>query len=519
MRIGVDVGGTNTDAVALRGGEVVSWIKQPTSADISTGIVDAISVLLEREPELRDALECIVIGTTQFTNAFIERDHLEHVGVLRLALPSTSSLLPRVGWPDDLIAAVGDEHMLLPGGYECDGTEQESFNEEETDKAIEAMLADGVRNFAISSVYAPINSKMERQAAHLIRDRLPEANITLSSQIGRIGLLERENAAIMNAALAEYSKSVVASFRSALKTLGLDAPFYISQNDGTLMSAEKVEKFPILTFASGPTNSMRGAAFLAGIDDAIVVDIGGTTTDVGVLASGYPRESSRSVDIGGVRTNFRMPDILAIGIGGGSLVHGDGKGEVSVGPKSVGREITSKARVFGGSTLTATDIAVASSDLEIGDPSQVADLPEDLVSKASETIGSAIENAIDRMKTSSSDVPVILVGGGSILVNGPLKGVSKIVRSELSAVANAIGAGMAQVGGEVDKVYFYEKEGRELSIEKAKEAAIDDAIKNGAQPSSVEVIELDEVPLAYMSGGAARIRVKAIGDLSDGDIK
>jgi N-methylhydantoinase A/oxoprolinase/acetone carboxylase beta subunit len=135
-----------------------------------------------------------------------------------------------------------------------------------------------------------------------------------------MGLLERENATVMNASLAHLSAQVVTSLRTALRELQIAAPFYISQNDGTLMNAEIVEKYPVLTFASGPTNSMRGAAYLSGLQNALVADIGGTTTDIGVLTKGFPRESTNAVDIGGVRTNFRMPDVLSVGLGGGSLV-------------------------------------------------------------------------------------------------------------------------------------------------------------------------------------------------------
>ena len=144
----------------------------------------------------------------------------------------------------------------------------------------------------------------------------------------------------------------------------------MSQNDGTLMSPELAARFPVLTFASGPTNSIRGGGLLSGLDDCIVVDIGGTTTDVGVLSAGFPRESSVAVDIGGVRTNFRMPDVLSIGLGGGSRVR-SADGATTVGPDSVGFRLTSEALVFGGSTLTATDIAVASGRAQIGDAARV----------------------------------------------------------------------------------------------------------------------------------------------------
>ena len=119
--------------------------------------------------------------------------------------------------------------------------------------------------------------------------------------------------------------------------MGIHAPLYITQNDGTLISADYAARFPVLTFGSGPTNSMRGAAFLTGLQDAIVMDVGGTTTDVGALVHGFPRESSIAVDVGGVRTNFRMPDILSIGLGGGTRIRLDRPARtLRVGPDSVG---------------------------------------------------------------------------------------------------------------------------------------------------------------------------------------
>ena len=207
---------------------------------------------------------------------------------------------------------------------------------------------------------------METRAAEIVRNELPDAHVTLSSTIGRLGLLERENAAILNASLVDLSRRVVDSFRTALAALGIEAPLFISQNDGTLMSDAFVARYPVLTFASGPTNSMRGAGFLSGLDDALVVDIGGTTTDIGVLARGFPRESFIESDIGGVRTNFRMPDLLVRPLGGGSRVSENG-GEVQVGPESVGYRLTTEALVFGGKTVTATDIAVAAGRADIGD--------------------------------------------------------------------------------------------------------------------------------------------------------
>jgi N-methylhydantoinase A/oxoprolinase/acetone carboxylase beta subunit len=315
----------------------------------------------------------------------------------------------------------------------------------------------------------------------------------------------------MNASLADLSHKVVNSFRTALSELRIKAPFFISQNDGTLMSADFVEKHPVLTFASGPTNSMRGAAYLSGLKNALVVDIGGTTTDVGMLINGFPRESSVSVDIGGVRTNFRMPDILALGLGGGSLVKSNGA--ITVGPQSVGYQLTEKAKVFGGDVLTASDIAVAAAYADFGDASKVADLDKDLVIAAVDAIHQIVNVGVDRMKTSSEPMPVILVGGGSVLMRDDIPGTSEVIVPDHAAVANAIGASIAQVGGEVDKVYSYDKDGREVTIAGAKAEAIQKALDAGAKKDSIEIIDFEELPLQYVPGNSVRLRAKAAGEL------
>ena len=514
MRIGVDVGGTNTDAVVMDHRTVLAHHKAPTSPDVTEGIVAAIESVLTSSGIPSEDVSGVMVGTTHFTNAFVERRGLEPVATIRLALPATTALPPMVDWPEDIAERIGRRHTMIKGGYEFDGREINPMDEIALRDAAREIAKAGIKAVAVSCVFSPVKSDMEEQAEKILRQELPEAAITLSSRIGRIGLLERENAAIMNASLATMSVRFVDSFRTALERLKIGAPFFISQNDGTLMSAEFVEKYPVLTFASGPTNSMRGAAYLSGLKDALVVDIGGTTTDVGMLVNGFPRESSIAVDIGGVRTNFRMPDILAVGLGGGSLVQPLDEGGVKVGPQSVGYRLTEEAHIFGGQQLTATDIAVAAGHAAVGDASKVQGLDRSLVESADREIHNIVADAIDRMKTSAGDVPVILVGGGSILVNKPIPGASEVLVPEHAGVANAIGASIAQVGGEIDKVYAYETWGREAALEDAKRQAASIAEEAGAQPDTIDIIDFEELPLSYMPGGAVRLRAKAAGDLS-----
>lgn len=511
MRIGIDVGGTNTDAVLMEGRTVVGWAKSPTTVDVSSGITNVLSRLLAETKASPDAISAVMLGTTHFTNAVVERRSLSRTAIVRIGLPATAALRPFVDWPKDLVEAIGGVSYLVHGGYEFDGRPISALDEAEVCQAARRIGDAGIDCVAVSAVFSPVNPDQEQQVAAILAEEIPDARISLSHEIGRIGLLERENAAIMNACLVHLAERIVASFRRALQDLGIRAPFFISQNDGTLMSAEFVEKYPVLTFASGPTNSMRGAAFLSGLKDAVVVDIGGTTSDVGVLVNGFPREASMAVRVGGVRTNFRMPDVLSFGLGGGSHVQPE---PLQIGPRSVGYEITTRALVFGGSDLTASDIAVAAGLADIGDRSRVAHLDPALVQAATARMWEMIENSVDRMKTAAGDVPVILVGGGIILVGDRLSGVSGLHRPEHAAVANAIGAAIAQVGGEVDRVFSLDAVPRDQALAQAKEEASQRVLREGALADSVEIVEVEEIPLAYLPGNATRIRVKAVGSLA-----
>ncbi len=511
MRIGIDVGGTNTDAVLMDGMEVVSFAKTPTTPHVTDGITTALREIVEKSGLDVSQLDGVMIGTTHFTNAVVERKRLEPTACIRLGLPATACLPPMVDWPDELRDVIGERYYLAHGGHEFDGREISPFDPDEIRGIAQQIKDEGILAIAISSVFSPVNTVFEEQAAAIVQEVIPDAHITLSSAIGRIGLLERENAAIMNACLRSLAKKTIEGFKAALEEMNITAPFYLSQNDGTLMGADFVVSYPVLTFASGPTNSMRGAAFLSGLKDAIVIDIGGTTTDIGVLQGGFPRVAALAVEIGGVRTNFRMPDTLSIGLGGGSIV---GTDPVKVGPQSVGYELTQKGLVFGGDVLTTTDIVVAGNGFDdIGDRSRVADLDPALVSAVQDRIQEMINIGVDRVKTSAAPVPVIIVGGGSILVQREVAGASEIVKPGYYAVANAIGAAIAQVGGECDRIFSLESLTRDDALAQAKQEATDRAVEAGASRATVEIVDVEEVPLAYLPGNATRIMVKAVGDL------
>jgi len=509
IRIGIDVGGTNTDAVLMRDGDVLHSIKEPTSSDVIGGVLNALEGVIRGSNVDRLDIDAVMIGTTHFTNAVVQRRSLAKTAAVRLGLPATASLPPLVDWPDELKQAIGNHVFLAHGGHEFDGREISELDPNEL-RDIGCQIGElGISNVAISAVFSPVNTDMEARAATILREVLPEATFTLSSDIGRIGLLERENAAIMNACLQALSERTIRAFREALRQAGISAPFYLTQNDGTLMNADHAEKYPVLTFASGPTNSMRGAAYLSGIRDAVVIDVGGTTTDVGALHNGFPREASIAVEVGGARTNFRMPDVFSIGLGGGSIVGGE---PLAVGPQSVGYQLTEKAKVFGGDTLTATDVSVAGTKEAVGDPGRLADLDPRLVTEARAVMADMFDRAVERMLLSPEPIPVLVVGGGSILVPDSVAGL-QVLRPDHYPVANAVGAAIAQISGEVDRVIALSETTRDEAVAAAKAEAIERAVAAGADPDTTKVVDVDDVPLAYLPGNATRIRVKAVGDL------
>lgn len=515
-RIGIDVGGTNTDAVVLDNElNLVAAVKRPTTEDVMGGIRAAMAAALSQVEGARERIGYAMLGTTHCTNAIVERKRLDRVAVIRLGAPATAAVKPMVDWPSDLREAISDRWYLVGGGHEFDGREIAPLDVAELER-IAAEIDGACDSVAITSVFSPVDASHEKRAAEIVRARLGEDfPVSISSEIGSVSLLERENATILNAALVTVAKTTSESFVAALAAEGIeDAEVYLCQNDGTLMSAAYAMRYPILTIACGPTNSIRGASFLTGLEDAVVVDVGGTTADLGALTHGFPRESLLAVEIGGVRTNFRMPDIISIGLGGGSIVRKHDDGRVTVGPDSVGYEVLTRALCFGGDVLTATDIAVASgAAVGVGDPAKVVHLSPELVAAASAEMARMVEECVDKMKTSAGDIDVILVGGGSILIPGELKGVRSVRKPENFGVANAIGSAISQVSGQIERIFSLDEMGRAEALAKAKDLARQEAVKAGADPETIQIIDVEDVPLAYLPGNATRVRVKAVGDL------
>ena len=510
LRIGVDVGGTNTDGVIIDPFQssapdkgIVAWHKAPTTTNPSVGISDAITAMFKSATIDPSDVVSVTIGTTHFVNAVVERDaaRLSSVAVIRLCGPFSKHTPPCVDWPDDMRELILGHYALVKGGLEVDGYLISDIDEDEIIAQCAIIREKGIKSVVVIGIFSPIDTveRQEERAAEIIQAQIPGCDVVCSKEVANLGFLERENAAILNASILSFARQTIQSFHEPIKRLGLNCPVFITQNDGTVLSGEMAARLPIRTFSSGPTNSMRGAAFLVGnqLDEAImVVDIGGTTSDVGLLlANGFPRQQAAYSDLSGVRMNFSCPDIKSIGLGGGSIVRKDNG--LSVGPDSVGYKLQEDAMVFGGKVLTTTDCTVlANQDIKIGDSELVKGaLSEDELRKYEEVVRHKLEKVIDTMKTSPEDIPVLLVGGGAIIAPDELKGASKVMKPQWSQVANAIGAAIARVSAVVDTVKSTESKTTSDLLEEISQEAIERTVVAGAARSSVKIVEKETLPL------------------------
>lgn len=514
LALGVDVGGTNTDAVVLDPSHaVIAHTKQPTTDDVTGGIRAAIATVLAELGGRRRDVTRVMMGTTHATNAIVRRRDLGRVAVIRLGAPASTGYPPLTAWPEDLRSTVLAGSALLPGGHMVDGTPISDLDRDAVRDFLNSLEAP-IDAVAVCGIFSPSFPDQEVEVEAIVHAALgKDVPVSLSRDVGAIGLLERENATVLNAALYGVASGVTRALLKVVEEEGLaGAMVYFAQNDGTLMALEFAERYPVLTIGSGPANSIRGAALLANVDSAIVVDVGGTTSDLGVVTRGFPRESSLPREIGGVRTNFRMPDILSIGVGGGTRIDPvTGR----LGPDSVGHRLTTEALAFGGGVGTLTDAAILNgraggdlAGLSVSNSQAVARGLRAGLERAHEWL----EESVERLSYGRLDVPLVVVGGGAFLVPDDLPGVVTVIRPEHGEVANAVGAAMSLAGGRAQEISAYDD--RDEAVARASQSAIDRAIEAGADPLRVEVYDVLETPVSYSAQQTVRISAKAAGPLS-----
>ncbi|WP_282609253.1 hydantoinase/oxoprolinase family protein [Pelagibius sp. Alg239-R121] len=325
--LGIDTGGTYTDAVLFsrEDGVLASAKALTTKHDLSLCVGEAIGAVLEENQD-GTKIELVSISTTLATNAVVEG---QGSPVCLLLIGYDKKALGRAG----LGEALGkDPVVFIEGGHNAAGDEAAPLDLAAAKEAIEH-YAPSVSAFAVAGLFAVRNPAHEIAVSELVHT-LSGRPVTAAHQLAsNLDAPRRALTAVLNARLIPQLQDLILSVQNLLTERRIEAPLMIVKGDGSLISAGVALKRPIETVLSGPAASTIGATFLAGQSDMLVVDIGGTTSDIAVLRNGRPLLSADGATIGGWRTMVQAIAVQTFGLGGDSEVQMDRGSGLTLGPR------------------------------------------------------------------------------------------------------------------------------------------------------------------------------------------
>lgn len=320
--LGIDAGGTYTDAViyGLRDRTTLAKAKSLTTKwDFTLGIGRALESL-DRESLL--SVELVALSTTLATNAIVENEG-QKVGML---------LMPPAGLTENIDYG---PKAVIQGELDISGNEKTPVHPDQIREVADRMIRNqGVTAFAVSGYAGSINPAHELAVKKILEDH---TNLFVScghELSDTLNFRTRAVTAMLNARIIPRLASLLADLEKVMKNFGIQAPIVVVKGDGTLMSSTMAKQRPVETILSGPAASVAGAIHLTGITDALVVDMGGTTTDTAAVADGQVSLNQSGSNVGGHRTHVKALEIRTAGLGGDSSIAFEA-GEFSIGPKRV----------------------------------------------------------------------------------------------------------------------------------------------------------------------------------------
>jgi len=331
--LGVDTGGTYTDAVLMEGDEniIASSKALTTKHDLSIGIGEAVQDVLTKSSKRPSEIAMASLSTTLATNALVEGQG-EKVGLVAIGFSNKD--LERHGLSK---AMKGDPIIVLDGGHAYSGEEKSFLDLSKISDSIDNW-GDEITAFAVVSSFATRNPSHEILARDLIREKTGKP-VTCSSDLSsKLNGPKRAVTSVLNARLIGLIDRLIDACISKLKALGVNSPLMVVRGDGALISAEMAQEKPIETILSGPAASIVGAQWLTNELDAVVSDIGGTTTDIAILRNGHPQIDPNGAKVGEFRTMVEAVAIHTTGLGGDSEVHMSSEGldgSLSLGPSRI----------------------------------------------------------------------------------------------------------------------------------------------------------------------------------------
>ena len=313
LQIGLDTGGTYTDAVLLD--ETLAVRRCAKSLTTHRQLIDGLraavdQVLDERE---RDQVSLVCLSTTLATNALVE-GRGRSVGLILIGFSES-----QLGRADLATALAGDPMVMVAGGHKASGEQQLELNEEAVRDFIE-QVEHQVDAFAVSAVFATRNPEHEVRVQSLIAS-MSSKPVTCGHHLSTgLDAPRRALTALLNARLIPMIDALLSAARALLEERGIKAPLMVVKGDGSLISDELASRYPVETILSGPAASVVGAQFMCGNDELLIADMGGTTTDVALLKNGQPSLSADGATVGGWRTMVKAIDVRTYALGGDSEV-------------------------------------------------------------------------------------------------------------------------------------------------------------------------------------------------------
>lgn len=517
MILAIDMGGTHIDGVLLRKGELVKFVKHEVRKD---DFFDSIWQCLQEllQDQKKNEITRIHLSTTVCTNAIVE-SNVSNVGVIVQSGPG-------INWNFERL---GDNLHYLPGSTDHRGIVVDDFDQKDLQKIRNSFQGKDVDSLAVISKFSPRNPDTEKDIGDFFADDYSE--ITLGHSLsGKLNFPRRVQTAYLNAAVAEIFRNFAGSMLSALEREAITAPVYILKADGGTVDLDSALKRPVETILSGPAASFVGisALFPGEADDAVLLDIGGTTTDIFFLAEGIPLFEPMGIEIDGRKTLVRAVYSVSLGLGGDSYVRSD-EDEIRIGPERRGSAVA-----FGGKELTPTDALVCLGLMEGKYPQKAeqvlsafaVELDMDtetcarkIITQFCTNIGQAIDEILEQINSSPVYTIKELLHGQHItpqsikVIGGPARALAGTLRQasglEISfptnyEIANALGAALAKPTTEIS--LYANTERRILSIP---ELAIYESINKSFNQAEAEKIALSAVEKAGAAMGLPSDQLEA----------
>lgn len=545
MIVGLDMGGTHIDAVIIKEGRILNYVKKPTNKDkIFESIEETLNQLLENFN--KEEIERINLSTTISTNAIVE-DTVSPVAMLIQTGP---------GLPKDFLAC-GDENLFISGYIDHRGNEVEKYSKVQVIEGVKQFKEKGIKSCGVVSKFSTRNPKVELEIGNLIK-REANAHITLGHTMsGRLNFPRRVFTSYLNAAVYNTFNKFAKSIKRYMEKERLNCPLFVLKADGGTMDLKAAQVKPVETILSGPAASFMGInAMFKGKEDAILLDMGGTTTDIFFLAQGVPLFEPLGIEIERYKTLVRAIYSVSIGLGGDSSIE-IVENKIKIGPERKGRPYA-----YGGPMATPTDAMIVLGLIDnqeeevksrahkiIKDLGKKLNLsPRDMATYILDTMANIIKVKVNKLLYQINSQPVYtieeLLYGDKIkpklinIIGGPAKVLAPIIEKKFQLpthypknhqIANAIGAALARTTAEINmlvdtsqgalvvpELEVYEKIGRGYNLDQARDRALELVKKSarnlGARDQEIEAEIVEESSFNIVRGfftSGQSIRIKA----------